>query len=284
MARLSRINVHPIKALDPVPVDSVPVVGGGGLAGDRGYAMFDDDDNYVNGRQNDRVHRLRSEFDVETGTVTLWEHGTDERHRFDMDADREDLEAWLSEFFDEPVSVLESTDRNFNDSSGGLSPLQLTASGPTVISAGTLGEVASWFPDLDEEQIARRMRANLVVDGVEPFWEDRLFADDDHVVEFRVGDVLLRGVMPKPRCVTPTKDPFTGERYDGFVGTFTRHREEKFPEWADADHLGEHMDVDVEHYFYLTVVTRIPAPEDGKSLEVGDEIEILGEKPLLKIL
>lgn len=284
MPTLSRINLHPVKALDPITVQETPVVGGGGLELDRQYAMFDTDGNYINGRQNDRVHRLASTFDVASETVTLWERGTDERHRFHVEDDRDDLEAWLGDFFGMSVTFMESTDRNFNDSSGGLTPLQLTAPGPTVISEGTIREVASWYPDLDEEQIERRMRANLVVEDVDPFWEDRLFADADHVVEFDVGDVRMRGVMPKPRCVTPTKDPFTGERYDGFVETFVENREEKFPDWADADYLGDHMDVDVEHYFYLTVVTRIPATEDDKTLRVGDDLDILGEQPILQIL
>jgi len=283
MAILNRIQIHPIKALDPVEINRTTVQNGG-LEYDRKYAMFDDSDEFINGKKTDQVHQLRSSFDPELEEVTLWQQGGNERHTFDMCMDREALERWLCEFFEEPVTVVESTDTRFTDTAGGSAPMDISAPGPSVVSGATYEEISSWFTDLNVPELRGRFRTNLEIAGVPPFWEDKLFADEKNVVEFYIGDVLLRGVLPLPRCVVPTRNPFTGERDEDFVSVFTEKRAEKFPQWADAEHLGQKLPDHSQHYFYLTVVTRIPSSEDGKVLEVGDEVEIIGEKPLLKSL
>ena len=274
MARLSRITVYPIKSLAGVDLEAVPVEAGG-VAFDRRYAMVDADGAYVNGKNDARVFELGSSIDLDSNSVELTAPDG-EPATFSIDDDRADLEAWLTGYFGEPVTVREATDGNFNDSAGG----SVDAPGPTVVSSATLEAVASWYDGLETDDVRRRMRTTLEIDGVEAFWEDRLVAGEGRAVEFAVGDVTLYGLYAKPRCRVPTYDPGTGDRDASFVRTFTASREATFPAWADVANLGAHLETDVESYYYLTVVTRIPASEAGSGLSVGDPVEVVGERAL----
>lgn len=283
MPTVNRIRVHPIKSLDSIERRK-STVNRGGLEYDRKYAMFDENDEYVNGKRYEKVHLLRADFDVETEQVTLRVQGEDESSTFEMNSERSDLEAWLTDFFEVEITVVESSDTRFTDAAGGIAPMEISAPGPSIVSTATYREIASWFDDLTVDDVRNRFRSNIEIGGVPPFWEDKLFSDTDHVVTFQIGDVLFRGVMPLPRCVVPTRDPLTGERSGEFVRIFTENREKKFPEWASAEHLGAHLPTRSQHYFYLTVVTRIPNAENGKQLQQGDDVEILGEETVVKSL
>lgn len=287
MPELSRIRVYPIKALDGVDVESVSIEGEGHIQYDRQYAMFDTDGNYVNGRQNQRVHELQADIDLDAETVSLGIHNQDTSFECELGTitDNPELEEWLSDFFDEPVTVERAKKANFTDSAGGISPQRIAATGPTIVSTATLRKVASWYEDLDVDSIRRRLRTNLEISGTDPFWEDRLFTDQEHAVEFTVGDVIHHGIMSKPRCVTPSRDPDSGELNRNFSKRFIEKRRESFPEWADETHLGQHIEhEDLQHYYYLTVVTRIPEKEAGKRISLGDEVGINEEIPLLRTL
>ncbi|WP_101297955.1 MOSC domain-containing protein [Halegenticoccus soli] len=288
---LRRVTTFPVKSLDPREVESARIVENGGIAGDREYALFDAEGNYVNGKRNRAVHRLRSAVDPAAGTVTLRAPDRGER-TFSLRGDRGALTEWLSEYFGEPIELR-------RDPAGGF-PDDAEASGPTVISTATIREAASWFPGIDEESMRRRLRANLEIGGVPPFWEDRLFADRGSRVAFEIGGasrsvageiggasrpdagetdgsdgrrsgVRFEGVNPCQRCVVPTRDPETGEEYEGFAGTFAEKRRETLPDWSGGDWF--------DHYFRLMVNTVVPASEWGKSVSVGDEVRILGTVP-----
>lgn len=252
--------------------DRVSLVEGGRLELDREYAVVDrpasaprpDHEvggagNYLNGKRTDAVHRIRSSFDPDANTVTLRTTGAETQQAFDMD-DRGELNGWLSEYFGRPVSV-RRTD------SGGY-PDDRELSGPTVISTATLRSVASWFPDIGVEEMRRRFRANIEIDGVPAFWEDRLYADHGEYVAFRIGDVRFEGVNPCQRCVVPTRDPDTGERTADFRATFVERRRETLPSWAARGRFN--------HYYRLMVNTRVPDSQRGQQIAVGDPVEIIG--------
>lgn len=262
MPTLSRIAIHPIKALDPVAVERVSVTDVGGLEGDRTYAIVDENGDYVNGKRTAAVHRLRSAVDLETNRVSLRVGGDGSAHVFDLDRDRAALEAWLSEYFGLPVALTVATGGPQTDSvvfGDGTQP------GPTLISEATLTEVSSWYPGIDAAEMRLRLRPNLVVEGVPAFWEDRVVADGGR--PFRIGDVPLVGVESVPRCVVPTRDPRTGEDYEGFQETFVEQREETLPEWADREAFDD-------RYFQLMALTRIPVAEGALELAVGDEVRL----------
>jgi uncharacterized protein len=51
-----------------------------------------------------------------------------------------------------------------------------------------------------------RFRPNVVIDDVEPYFEDRLR-------EFRIGDIQFRGVKPCPRCIMINLNPQTAQTH-----------------------------------------------------------------------
>ncbi|ELY43471.1 MOSC domain-containing protein [Natronorubrum sulfidifaciens] len=267
MAQLESIRVYPIKSLDGVTVSEAEIVENGGLSWDRRYAIVEQSPKsatgaepsgrYVNGKRERRVHGLEATYDLERETVTVGERDGDERHTFHLDLDRDGLTAWLSEFFGYPVDLV-------RDDEGGF-PDDTDASGPTVISTGTLEAVAGWYSGIDAVEMCRRLRPNLVLDAP-AFWEDRLYEAPGRVVPFDLGATTLQGVNPCQRCVVPTRDPDTGESTDGFRETFVERRAATLPEWASEDWF--------DHYFRLMVNTHVPDASQGATLKAGDAVTV----------
>ncbi|WP_255197149.1 MOSC domain-containing protein [Halorarius litoreus] len=257
---LASIFVHPIKSLDPVPLARAEVLDAGGLSYDREYVIVDANGNYVTGKRERETHRLASSFDPETGALTLGPRDGDARETFSLPDEREAVSEWLAGFLGYEVELQ-------RDTSGGF-PDDTHASGPTVIAQATIEVVADWFDDIDPEEMRRRLRPNLVVEGVDPFWEDRLYADRESVVAFDVGDARFEGVNPCQRCAVPTRDPDTGETTEGFRERFVQQREVTLPEWANRDWF--------DHHFRLMVNTHVPRETVGQSLGVGDPISLAG--------
>jgi hypothetical protein len=267
MPHVAKLSIYPIKSLDPVSVEQVTVLESGALkvdcAGcsltDRQWAIFDVSENFVNGKRHQKIHALRSQFDLDTYTVDLYLQNTDIRTTFALKTDLISLEKWLSHYFNFPVSVRENLDVGFPDDT--ISP------GPTIISTATLETVASWYPGLTIEQVRQRFRANIEIGGVPAFWEDRLFGTE--TVSFRIGGVEFIGFNPCQRCVVITRDAQTGDVYPNFQKIFIAKRQETLPEWTDKTHFN--------HFFRLAINTRLLSLQLGKTIKTGDRIQI---KPL----
>lgn len=264
MPFLSRITLHPIKSLDGVTVTQTRISRGGTLTHDRAYALVDTDGRFVNGKANAKVHSLRSVFDLEAQTVTLYRQGTDHKQSFHLDSDRPRLGAWLCEFFGCSVRCVQNSRTGFPD--------DLEAYGPTLVSTATLREVGTWFPGIDVESMRLRFRANLEIEDVPSFWEDRLFHEPGSVVEFSVGAVRFEGINPCQRCVVPSRDPRTGEPYPNFQKRLATRREQTLPSWAARSRFN--------HFYRLSVNTRIPGSESGKVIRIGEEIKVIGIRHL----
>ncbi|MFD1645845.1 MOSC domain-containing protein [Haloarchaeobius litoreus] len=262
MPTVASLRVYPVKSLDPLELDTVEV-NNGALRHDREYAIVDGDREFVNGKREPALHRIRSRYDPDRRALSLREHGDDDWTTFSMDAERGELNAWLSEFLDYPVSVV-------RDASGGM-PDDTEADGPTVIARETAAAIASWYDDVDTGGMLRRLRPNVVVEAGEPFWEDRLYADRGSVRQFTIGDVEFEGVQPCQRCVVPTRDPDTGAETADFRETFVERREATLPAWANRDRF--------DHFFRVMVNTRIPEGSWGKSVRVGDGVELGDSSP-----
>lgn len=258
MPELARILIYPVKALEPVSVQQVAVLASGALAGDRVFGMFDAEGKFINGKRNALVHRLRSSFDPVTRELRLGRAERGLEASFNVDRQLPALEGWLSEFFNQPVFFRQNTDVGFPD--------DLDCPGPTVVSTATLGEVASWFSPLDAGQIRLRMRANLEIGGVVPFWEDRLYGAKGTLVRFRVGQCLFDGNNPCQRCVVPPRDPLTGESNPQFAKVFAARREQTLPPWAERSRFN--------HFYRLSVNTLLAPGQSGKTLRVGDEVAL----------
>lgn len=178
---------------------------------------------------------------------------------FHLDAQRAELNDWLSRFFEQPVHVEENTASGFPD--------DLKASGPTIITTGTLTEVARWFPGLTLDGCRRRFRANLEIGGTKPFWEDRLYVAEGQRVRFTIGEAILEGVNPCQRCAVPTRDPNTGEPIAGFQKAFAERRRATLPTWADRSRFN--------HYYRLAVNTIVPDGQPTTTLHVGDAVRLV---------
>jgi uncharacterized protein YcbX len=255
MPSLARILIYPIKSLDPIEVSEATVLPGGALEHDRRFALFDREGRLVNGKRTPAIHRLRPQFDLAAGTVEL--HAGQAPRTFHLDADRAALEAWLSDHLGTAVSLRENRSAGFPDDT--------ECPGPTIVSTATLREVARWFPGMAVDEARLRFRANLEIDDVDPFWEDRLYRDEGQTVSFRIGSVSFLGTNPCQRCVVPTRSPTTGERTVDFMSLLEERRYETLPHWATRSRF--------DHFYRLAVNTR-PASGTGGVIRVGDEVTV----------
>lgn len=259
MPYLAGIFIYPIKSLDAVSVTQVTVLASGALEQDREFGIIDAKGRFVNGKSNAKVHLLRSTWDAAANTVSLQIQGQVEKRTFHLEQESRELQAWLSDFFGLTVQITRNSLTGFPDD-----PI---ASGPTIISTATLETVASWFPGISVDEMRLRLRANLEIGGVPPFWEDRLFANPEEVVRFQIGEVLLEGINPCQRCIVPTRSSRTGESYPNFQKVFSQKRRETLPSWVNSSRFN--------HFYRLSVNTKVPSSEAGKILHIGDEIKCL---------
>ena len=255
---LAAIRVFPIKSLDGVALDECRVLSSGALEQDRGIALVDRDGNFINGKREAALHRLRAAFELANRTVQL-SAGTMPAARFHLDDQQVELSAWLSDFLGIAV--------RFQSNPGGGFPDDVDAPGPTVISTATLQAVAAWFPGQSVDETRRRFRMNLELGADDPFWEDRLFGEPGTVTRFRIGDVEFWGTNPCQRCVVPTRSPVTGDPIPGFARVFSERRQRSLPSWSAVSQF--------DHFYRLGVNTRLAALHSGK-LRIGDEVRVIG--------
>jgi hypothetical protein len=261
---LQNIVIYPIKSLNGVAVSKATILKSGALQHDRQYAIFDQQDRLVNGKGNPKIHLLKTSYDVSLKTVFLQVKGSEEIQGFAIDEERVGLEAWLSNYFGFAVKLRENPVVGFPDDTD--SP------GPTIIGVETVETVASWFSNISGDEMRSRLRTNLEIADSPPFWEDQLFAQSDEIVDFKIGDVLFCGINPCQRCVVPTRDSVTGDVYPQFQKIFATSRQQNLPAWAPVSRFN--------HFFRVSVNTRIPESEAGKILQVEDEVKILSVSKL----
>lgn len=256
VAKIAKISIYPIKSLDGLSRDRASVITPGTLEFDRRWAMVDRQGKYINGKRNANVHQLRCHFDLAIPAVTLYREGDSQAVQFHLATQTEAMNQWLSEFFQQPVFLQEKPEGGFPDDTD--------AYGPTVISTATLETVASWFPGLSVESARSRFRANLEIGNVPPFWEDQLFSETGG--NFQIGSVAFQGINPCQRCVVPTRDPYTGEAYPHFQRIFTQQRQATLPSWTTLSRFN--------HFYRLSINTRIFPSQIGNVISVGDQVTI----------
>jgi uncharacterized protein len=254
---LSRIEIFPIKSLDGVSLQEATVLPSGALKGDRQYAILDAQDRFVNGKANPLIHRLRATFSEDLSSVTLQIQGIEQRDTFGLVGDRTPLEAWLSGYFSQPVTVQENLVTGFPD--------DLNAPGPTVITVATLKSVAEWFPALDIAEVRRRFRTNLEIAATPAFWEEQLYGEPDCALKFQVGAVTFLGINPCQRCIVPTRDSRDGSADSAFVRQFTQYRKAQLPDWVNFARFN--------HFYKLAVNTRLAIDTQSYHLRLGNEVQ-----------
>ena len=261
MPFVSSISIYPIKSFGPSSVKAARIVDGGGLEHDREFGLFDAEGKFINGKRNAKVHSLTAAIDWKDGIVYFKPINCDgDPYSFNIRYEVPVLENWLTSLFDEPVT--------WRRNPGGGFPDDTSAPGPTIISDSTYEQVATWYSGISVKEIRRRFRANIELACEEPFWEDRLFNEPGTVVRFKIGDVEFHGTNPCKRCVVPTRQTVGGEGNPEFPKIFIVKRQETLPSWATVSRF--------DHYYRLSINTRVPQSEVGKQVHVGDAIEIIG--------
>ena len=262
MAQIERIQVYPLKGLDGVDLERAKILAGGTFEHDREFALFDDDGAVINGKRTAKVHTLRTDFDPNSKTLTVSgdkESATDsEQHSFVLSdvTERNAAANWFSSFFGEDLTLRRDQSLGYVDR---------REMGPSVISTATLETIASWFEEMTVDSARRRLRANVEVSGVPPFWEDQFVGSDSPA--FEVDGVRFEGVTPCGRCVVPERDPDTGQAIERFREQFVEKRRESFPEWADRGAF--------DHFYTAMLIARVPESERGKEIEVGAPVRVL---------
>ncbi|MBW4483884.1 MAG: MOSC N-terminal beta barrel domain-containing protein [Tildeniella torsiva UHER 1998/13D] len=254
---LARIDRFPIKSLDGILVPQALVLASGALQGDRTYALFDAQGRFVNGKRTAAIHHLRSTFSEDGQFITIATDGHSTAATFHLHQQRSDLEAWLSDYFHQPITLQANLNSGFPDDTN--------AAGPTVISTATLQTVADWY-GLSLEETRRRFRTNLEIDGVPAFWEEQLFSADGSPVRFAIGDVVLEGINPCQRCIVPTRDTATGVVTANFQKIFSQQRAATLPDWAPPSRFN--------HFYKLAVNTNLVG-QGGHTLKVGDSVSVI---------
>jgi uncharacterized protein len=255
---LSRIEIFPVKSLDGVVLQDVTLLPSGALKGDRQYAIHDAQGRFVNGKTNALVHRLRATFSEDLTAITLQIQGLEGRATFALKGNRTPLEAWLSDYFRQPVTVQENAVAGFPD--------DLNAAGPTVITTATLDTVTEWFPDLDLIEIRRRLRTNLELADTPAFWEDQLYGEPGQSRPFQVGAVTLLGINPCQRCIVPTRNSLDGKGDQAFQQQFVQSRKTQLPAWANRQRFN--------HFYKLAVNTSLSLDNQALYLQLDDAIKI----------
>ncbi len=256
--RLARITIFPVKSLDGLEVSETRVIGGGGLAHDREYRLVDADGRALNvKRMGEKLLAIRAVFDLAFGELEL--RLGDDRIAAQLPRGAGEIARWLAAKLGQPVGLERDALHGFPDDD--------VASGPTVVSRATLSEVSGWF-GFDEAEARRRFRANLEIDGVPAFWEDCLYGAEGERRRFQVGHVFFEGVNPCARCTAPSRDSRSGEMHEpAFAKLFAQRREQSLPAWAEASGFG--------HFYRLAANTVTPPSENGKTLQLGDEVRLL---------
>ncbi len=254
---LSRIEIFPIKSLEPVQLAESAITPGGILENDRVYAIMDREGQFVNGKRTAQIHQLRSSFDEDIQEVCLGQVGDTSPTRFNLQ-ERGPLEGWLSDFFGFHVILRYEPLKGFPDD-----PI---AFGPTIVSEASLRQVGRWYGEPVLDRVRRRFRTNLELDSGDAFSEDQLFGGPDERKPFKIGSVDFVGHNPCQRCVVPTRDPDTGEVLRGFQKTFAELRKKQLPSWVDARRFN--------HFYRFAVNTSIAPSEGGKRLRLGDAVDV----------
>jgi uncharacterized protein YcbX len=259
--RLARIQIHPVKSLDPVEVPATTIGSAGGLRFDRAWALYSVDGTLITASRAPVLHTIRATYAPDFSTATLSVPNARRNipsTTFAFPSNTEPAAAWFSNLLDRPTIVR-------HDPAG--IPDDAIASGPTIISTATLETICSWFPQISLPEARLRFRTNLEIDGVPAFWEDHLFGPEERsMLRFRMGEVAFEGSHPCIRCPIPARDPQTGADTIGFQKRFANLRQAHLPPWSHADRF--------DNFYCLATSTRIPSTESGKPLRLGDALTL----------
>jgi len=255
---ISRIRIYPIKSLDFVELNEAEV-GVHSLRYDREFAMLTHDGHFMNGKRSGRVNELMASYDLADYKVTFSDRNGAHMNTFHLLNDTTDVEEYLTDFFGEPITLLQNKHGKLMDIPA--------ASSVTILSEASLQSLHQEFSDRSLDDLRLRFRATIELSGVEPFWEENLVGTPGVGMRFTIGDVDMVGISPRARCNVPPRDPFTGIADKTFVKRMIKSREKSLPDYSPISSYGG--------LYHLTINSYIPENQKGKWLKVGDELKII---------
>jgi len=221
-ARLATISIYPVKACHRVDLAAARL-GATGLDGDRVWMVTRPDGRFLSQRTHPALARLVPRLDG--GTLELRGPGLaplvvpagppGERREVAVWDDRmtaldagEAAAEWLTRALGEPVRLVRVAPQTRRFASRAWVgerdvPVSFADAYPLLVCLS--GSLAQLNARLAAAVPMERFRPNLVLDGLEPFAEDRIRA-------VRIGAVELSFVKPCTRCTVPAVDQETGER------------------------------------------------------------------------
>lgn len=268
--QVSALGLYPVKSLAGVAADAASVTARG-LEGDRRWGVVDPVGHKVTAREEHGLLGLAAE-PVAQGGIRLTDRAGDsltvaaprEAPAIPVDHRGQGLarpasaeaDAWLSERIGRPLRLVWQDDESHRpvaaDRGGRDGDLNSLADAAPVLltTDASLAQLNAWLAQQGSEPVGHdRFRPNIVVDGVEPFAEDRW----DGV---RIGGVELRRTMVCDRCVMTTIDRQTLQSSKEPIRTLARHRA-----WDGAT------------WFGIRLTPVLPLPADAM-IRVGDDVVI----------
>lgn len=221
MVRVGALYVYPLKSARKVPRDVVRI-GPTGFEWDRHWMAANADGVFMSQRTHPRLARIDATVGADSLTLQapdlpplvlpLEPQGQPRTARVWNDTvtaldQGEEAAVWLSEALATPARLLRLApmlDRHASSKYAGpdAPPVSFADGYPIlVVNSASLEALNARMP---EPIPVERFRPNIVLDGLEPFAEDRI----DTV---QIGPVTLRLVKPSVRCVITATDQRTGE-------------------------------------------------------------------------
>jgi len=262
---ISKIHLFPIKALGHIAVDHAKVAIHR-LQWDRQYAIVQEDGGVITGKRDPRVNLLRSSYNWDDQSITLYHAARPQPTTFVLKEDNLKLDRYLSDYFKSTVHLKADHEGSFQDIHriGSLS----------IYSESSLRALHTDLGRHEFDDLRLRFRANVELTGVEPYWEEQLYIKPGTGVRCRIGDVEAIGVAPRLRCPVPPMHTQTSERDDHFVADHIKHR---------MKHYGDKLLLYGKTSYYFAIDLFLPRSEEGKMIEVGDAVVLLEEVDLVPL-
>lgn len=246
VGRVAWIAIAPVKSMALVQLDSARLELSG-IAGDRAFAVLDDEGRLCNGKRFGQLATIRPEHDPVAGTLGL---RLPNGEVVDGEVRLGPIESGI--FFGH-LRAIRAVDGPWSDALSNLAgrPLRLVAMadtgngldrGPTatLLSTAALGVLAE-AGGVPQPLDPRRFRMTFGIDGVDAYAEDGWIDRD-----VRIGDAVVRPAGNVGRCAVTTHDPDTGRPTFDTLGTLQATRgflptSEPLPfgVWADVIVPGE---------------------------------------------
>ncbi len=199
MPEITQLNIFPIKSFDGVEVKAASLRANGSFRHDREYAFRKESGIQLNGTNNKALFKVRVDFDETFRHASFSMPGVEgapEPAKFDLHTQAKEAAAWMSEAIHEKLTLERDDETGFCDE-------QDIFTGPTIISQATVDAIEA---ETSHNDTKRRLRSNVVIEGMDAFGEERLVGK-----RFKLGDLRIINSNPCVRCTMPARDPETAQ-------------------------------------------------------------------------